>query len=119
MISWQLWRSLMKPFVAHPLYQRFGTWTAPAPTQRRRFRLRIPERVQIHLIQYQLYWLAGVALFVIAVSFIVGIGPVIIVIIGVPMALMFAILVAFPFLLGLIGTGFGLACALAIGKFYK
>lgn len=32
MISWRIWRALMTPFVAHPLYQRWGVWQ-PVPLE--------------------------------------------------------------------------------------
>jgi hypothetical protein len=110
MISWKMWQALTKPFVAHPLYQLRGVWRESVPINWRE-RLHIPKRLTNHIYRHEFLWSIGFVTFLVGFSLIFGPTPLLVLFFGIPLLFMF---VVFPFILALIGTGFGLGCALMI-----
>jgi len=109
MISFRLWRSLMTPFVAHPIYWRNAVWRAPLPQNNWIARL---WRGINYLIDYRsnfvLTFLLGGAV-LITVCF--GPTPLMIILFGIPLVVMFVLI---P--LGMIGVGtlYGMACVMRV-----
>lgn len=108
MISWRIWQTLMTPFVAHPLFQRWGVWEPPVPLAQRKGRwaavLRFISKHEGLLVGLTLLLLIGAMVFW-------GFWSVFFVIIIVPLIFLVVIV---PLLLALAGTLYGLASGIAV-----
>lgn len=105
MISIRIWQAILRPFVAHPLFQRAGVWTPPTPLNNRW------ERFRQWLIKHELKFFWGlVVLFVVAVL-IFGFWQTLLMVIFAPMAIALLLL---PFGLLFLGNIYGLMSAFTI-----
>jgi hypothetical protein len=78
MITWQLWRALQTPFVAHPLYRRYAMWhkgfTQEDPG--------IRARLYGHLARNEEKYFGGILLVMVIVSVFFGVLPLLWLIVG-------------------------------------
>jgi hypothetical protein len=110
MISIRIFQALLRPFVAHPLYQRWGVWDPtplPSVLNSRWYRLR--RWYQKH----ELRVITGIVLFSILLMFIFGFWRVMSLILFVPIFLMVLLV---PLSLLLLGTINGLLSGFAINQ---
>jgi len=101
MITWQLWRAIHTPFVAHPLYYMRGMDPVPEDTQR------LTEIMERNTQRIALLVILGV------IAAVIHYGPAVLlfIIIGVPISLF---LLTVPAVLLLAGTVYGLIAVMAI-----
>lgn len=110
MISLRIWAALLTPFVAHPLYQRWGVWTpSKLVYQEKNWLGKLQELIN----RYEKYWLNGLILLVVISAIFVDFWTTLMIVLGAPIILMtFGI----PTLLLVGGTIYGLTSALLIGN---
>ena len=104
MISWNFWRALQIPYVAHPIYRLRGVWEPPASTS---FNTRFPAPFQIRPMLLVMFSIALVTAIPVLWGF-----PVLFVLVCGPALILVAIVI--PATLVLVGTVYGLAVTLAV-----
>ncbi|GAB4318365.1 MAG: hypothetical protein Kow00117_08490 [Phototrophicales bacterium] len=108
MISLRVWTALLTPFVAHPLYQRWGVWTpSDNPTSG------IFQKIKHFINNYEFYWFSGIIFLLILLSILTSFWTVITIVFIVPF-LLACIMVPFLLLTG--GIIYGLTSGLIIGN---
>ncbi len=110
MISFRIWLALLRPFVAHPLFQRWGIWTPPPPL----IKLRggsIIQRWRAFYRRYEARLLIGGSLLFVVMVVLVGFWTMLGVLIIIPMIIG---AVTIPLVMLFSGTVSGLLTGFAV-----
>lgn len=75
MISWHIWQSINRPFVAHPLYRRYGMWHQNFT----RVQPGLAAKLRRHIERREEWWLGGVLLAIILSVVFFGVTPLLVV----------------------------------------
>lgn len=105
-VSWRLWGALMQPFVAHPLFRRWGVWQPPTTTGP-------AARAQRWLSLHQGWIMGTLVVVTLASAMLFGPWRTLWALVVIPFALLLALI---PLLLISYGTIYGMLSALSIGS---
>ncbi len=106
MMMFRIWGALMRPFVAHPLFQRAGIWKPPNSPLAQRM-----QRLKAWLAHNEKKLIIGGAVLVVVGGLVFGFWVIFSLALFVPMMVIAAFL---PVLFILLGNIYGLMCAIAV-----